>query len=248
MLYLIDVDYKLGTFNIRHRIEIPYHADLIEVVNNRVYIVNLNNYLTICKILGDKLKFIRNIILDSGFQYHGVCKNPNNQNELFLTSTRKYNLLTIINVNTNSYRHFTIPRLENSFLKDAVFVDKNRVLILGSDNGPKANTITYKSYLNLYTYSSGNFTFIDGLTYDNCHMDAVEYKNGMYYVTAQLNDEGLILRGNIEHNFLIPVNSISTVDFPHGLAISPSGYLGYTAYSTCSMYVVDCNNTDLTLP
>lgn len=252
LLYLIDIDYTLSTSKIIHSIETPYNVDLMTNIGNTIYLANLNNYLTVCEVRNGRLTFIRNITLASEFLYHGLCINPNNQNELFLTSTRKHNLLTILNLRGNTYKHYTIPRLENSFLKDVVFVDDKRVLIVATDNGPKpaldVSSITYKSYVNLYTYSSDKFTFIDGITYDNCHVDAVEFRNGIYYVTAQMNDNGVILRGHIEDNFLIPLSDISTADFPHGLAVSPSGYLGYTSYSTSSLYVLDCNNVGLALP
>lgn len=237
ILYLVDIEN--GSSKILHSIQISYNPDLMDIVNNTIYIVNLNNYLTVCEVSHNKLIFVRNIMLKDEFQYHGICVNPWMHNQLFLTSTRKHTVLTILNVDTVSHKDYSIPQLENRFLKDVVFVDRNRVIILGSDNGPKTDIIAYNSYIHLYEYNSDKFTFLDGLTYKNCHIDSVVFRDGNYYVTAQLNDKGYILNGSIEDKYLIPAKHIETVDFPHGLAISPSKrLLGFTAYSTSSLYIV----------
>jgi len=240
MLYLININYENKSFNILHRIQVPYNPDLMDIVNNTIYIVNLNSYITVCEIINNTLRFVKTMMLDNEFQYHGICPNPFIKNQLSLTSTRKHNVLTILNIDTKSRNNYIIPRLENKFLKDAVFVDRNHLIILGSDNGPKTGTLSYNSYIHLYEYNSGIFTFIDGLTYQNCHVDSVVFHNGKYYVTAQLNEKGYILNGSIEDKYLIPAKDIETVDFPHGLAISPSKhFLGFTSYSTSSLYILD---------
>jgi len=250
ILYLIDIDYKLGTSKIIHNIDTPYNVDLMTNIGNIIYLANLNHNLTVCEVIDEQLKINRNITLASDFKYHGLAINPNNQNELFLTATRNHRLLTILNISENTYKHYNIPRLEQCFLKDVAFIDDKRVLIVATDDGPRpiheVKTLTYKSYVNLYMYSADKFTFIDGITYTNCHLDALEFKNEIYYITAQMNDKGVILRGNIEDNFVVPLNDVPVADFPHGLAISPSGtYVGYTSYSTSSLYVEEAKKFDI---
>ena len=234
ILHLIEFNYDLNTHKIIHSLDIPHHPDLIEICGNTIYVVNLNEYLTICEVVNNKKLILKkNTLINYDYQYHGVCVNPNNIKELFLASTRKYNIMTLYHIESGVLNNFVIPKLENRFLKDLIFIDSERVLILGSDNGPKPDTIVYTSYLNLYKYSNGKFTFLDGLTYKDCHMDAVVYVNGRYFVTVQLKESGCMLTGTIESDFIIPMENIPTDDFPHGLAITPSKkYIGHTCYST----------------
>jgi len=237
-LILVQIDFHNQTSKIVHTLDIPHHPDLIEIVNNTIYVVNLNHYLTVCRIVDMKLILTNNIYMKEGYMYHGVCVNPNQKDELFLASTRAFKFMTRYDVKTRVMKDFIIPRLEDAFLKDLIFIDNKYVLIIGSDNGPKSDSITYKSYLNLYTYENETFTFLDGLTYINCHMDAVVFCKGKYYVTAQLNDNGYILNGSIENNYLIPGPDQATYDFPHGLAISKSKkYIAHSCYSTGSVYI-----------
>jgi hypothetical protein len=176
--------------------------------------------------------------MKTGYMYHGVCANPQNVNELFLASTRAFKFMTRYDLKTHVMKDFIIPRLENCYLKDLVFLQNNRVLIIGTDNGLNSDSITYKSYLNLYTYENETFSYLDGLTYTNCHMDAVVFVNNTYYVTAQYNNNGYILCGTIEGNYLIPDKDKPTFDFPHGLAVSKSKkYIAHTCYSTSSVYI-----------
>lgn len=237
-LLLVELNHESRSSKILHSLDIPYHPDLIELVNDTIYIVNLNEYLTVCRLVDKKLLLTRNIYMKPGYMYHGICANPQNVNEIFLASTRTFKFITRYDLKMRDMKDFTIPRLENSFLKDLVFLKNNRVIIIASDNALKSDSITYNSYINLYTYENETFTYLDGLTYTNCHVDAVVFVNNTYYVTAQYNNDGCILCGKIEDRFLIPDKDKPTFDFPHGLAISKSKkYIAHTCYSTSSVYI-----------
>lgn len=234
VLHLVEFEYDSKKYKIIYSLDTPHHPDLIEICGNTIYIVNLNEYLTICEVIDNKKLVLKNnILIKYGYQYHGVCVNPNNSKELFLASTRRYKFLTLYKVKEGVLNDYAIPKLENSYLKDMTFIDSEKVLIIGSDGGPNKDTIVYISYLNLYKYVNGKFTFLDGITYKDCHMDAVVYVNGRYFVTAQLKESGCILTGTIESGFIIPMENRATDDFPHGLALTPSKkYIGHTSYST----------------
>jgi hypothetical protein len=63
-------------------------------------------------------------------------------------------------------------------------------------------------------------------------MDSIDIENGNYFVTAQMNDKGVILRGSIEDKYIFPREPYTVDDFPHGITISKSGkYIGHTSYS-----------------
>jgi len=237
-LILVEINYDSDSFKILHSLDIPHHPDLIELVNNTIYIVNLNHYLTVCSLVDNKLLLQNNIPIKNGYMYHGICANPQNVNELFLASTRTFKFITRYDLKTRVMKDYTIPRLENCFLKDLVFLQNNRVIVIASDNALKSEIITYNSYVNLYIYENDTFTYLDGLTYKDCHVDAVVFANNTYYVTAQYNNNGYILNGFIENNYLIPDKDKLTFDFPHGLAISKSKrFIAHSCYSTNSVYI-----------
>jgi len=240
ILYLVEFDYDAKTSKVISQLLLPHKADLIERKGNTIYIVNLNDYLTVCSVVDNKKLVLKsNVAIKFGYQYHGLCINPNNTNELFLASTRKYKRLTLYNTEIGVIvRDYVIPKMEDHFLKDVIFVDNGLALIIGSDNGPKEARLSYKSYIHLYTFINGAFTYLDGRSYSNCHMDSIVFASGRYYVTAQLNDAGCILTGSIEDNFIIPGAPLPVDDFPHGLAVSKSQkYIAHTSYSASSVIV-----------
>jgi hypothetical protein len=241
MLYLVEINFDSGSYKIIDNLEIPEQPDLMDNIGPTIYIVNLNNYLTICEIVSESKIILRNnIILNSNYTYHGLCSNPY-KNELLLTCTKPVGCLTLFNIDTKITKDYKIPRLEQSHLKDIIMINKNTALITASDGYPKPPTSinTYKSYINLYTFDLINgFVYLDGITYNNCHIDSIIYTGGKYYVTAQLNDEGVIFIGYIENNFIINLSNIKVPDFPHGLAISPSNEnIAFTCYSSSSLYI-----------
>lgn len=247
ILYLLKIDKALNTFNILQELKLQFNPDLMEVSNKTIYIVNLNQIVTMCELISDSfISIIRTIELPHNNQYHGICINPNNIDQLFLAGTRGNKVITIYETLTNRHKDYIIPRLENSNLKDIVFVDSNHVLIIASDGAPKSSNHTvssYTSYINLYEYNSKKFTFLDGMTYENCHVDSIVFTKGIYFVTAQLNDIGYIMNGQIEDKYIIPSTPIKVDDFPHGLAISKcENYLAYTCYSTSSLYIDKVKN------
>lgn len=245
ILYLVEINYDLETSKILHQVNLPHHPDLIERRGNLIYVVNLNDYLTVCELNKSNtgLVVLNNIPIKFGAQYHGLCVNPNNTNELFLASTRKYKLLTVYDVDNGVVNNLVIPKLEHSYLKDITFISGNLALIIGSDSGPCVDKLVYKSYLNLYRYENGKFTYLDGLTYTDCHMDSVVFAKGHYFVTAQINEVGALLTGTIEDGFIIPMKNIDVADFPHGLAISKSQkFLGHTSYSAGTVTIEFLDN------
>jgi hypothetical protein len=238
LLYLVEFNYRLQQSKILDTLQLIHHPDLIEKQDNTIYIVNLNAYLTVCEIKNNRLVLKKDILIKPGYQYHGLCIHPIYTNELFLASTREFKLLTQFNLEKGFIKDHVIPKLEAVFLKDILFISPNRALILGSDGGPSTQKITYSSYINLYEFRDNAFIFLDGLTYNNCHIDSIAYANNRYFVTAQLESDGVIITGLIEDDKLHPTNHKPTADFPHGISISDSKiYLGYTCYSTKSVNI-----------
>jgi hypothetical protein len=236
VLHLVNFDYVSGISKIVHSVNIPHNPDLIERIGNFIYVANLNDYLTVCEVIDNNSKIVlrNNIPIKFGCQYHGVGINPNNNKELFLDSTHKYKIITHYNIDLGVVNHLVIPKLENCYMKDIVFISADKALIVGCDSGPSPTELPYmyRSHLNLYHYENGNFTYLDGVTYKDCHMDSVVFAKGRYFVTAQIYNNGALLTGQIEENFIVPMKDISVDDFTHGLAISKSQkYIAYTSYS-----------------
>jgi len=240
MLYLVEFNIDKKTSKILSKLKMPYNPELIDAANNFIYIVNLNQLVTVYTVHNkSKLALHRYYDLGSNYTYHGICVNPYNKDQLFLTGTKNKKVLSIFSTNTSTHIDIAPPGLENSNIKDVAFIDSNNIIIIASDGVPKnanAGINTYKSYINLYNYSNNKLALLDSLTYDNCHVDSVIFTKGKYYVTSQLEDKGYLLNGNIEMNYLIPSTHISTDDFPHGLA-AHINQLAYTCYSTSSLYI-----------
>lgn len=239
ILYLLIINLETNSSKIIHQVELQFKPDLFYIYNNTIYIANLNEIISVYKVVDNKtLNFIRNYNFGSNYQYHGIYVKDE---LLFLTGTRSQKVLTVYNLTRMTHNDYTIPRLENQNLKDIVFIDKDRILIIASDGVPiGSNKIgnPYKSYIYLYIFNGRNFNFLDGISYENCHVDSVVFTGGKYFVTSQLNDTGHILNGYIENNFLIPQSHICVADFPHGLAVSKcQKYIAYTCYSTSSVYI-----------
>lgn len=240
MLYLVKINAELNSCTIIHKLGLPHHPDLLDVLENTIYIVNLDNNITVCEVVDNSKMVLKGVeILNSGRQYHGVCINPFNKNELYLTGTREYKFLSVFDISNRKLSgNYVVPKLENSYLKDIAFIDKNRALIIASESGPSNEINIYKSYINLYSFNMGKFIFLDGLTYENSHVDSIVFTGKRYYVTAQVADKGYLLNGYIEGDFIVPLANIEVADFPHGLALSKSKkQLAFTCYSTSSVYI-----------
>lgn len=92
----------------------------------------------------------------------------------------------------------------------------------------------------MYSFTDGKLVFLDGLTYENAHVDSIVFTGKRYYVTAQVTDKGYLLNGYIEGNFIFPLANIEVDDFPHGLALSKSKkQFAFTCYSTSSVYIMN---------
>jgi hypothetical protein len=248
MLYLVKINNEMRSCTIIHKLSVPHHPDLMDSVGNLIYIVNLDNNVTICEVVSNSKIVLKGVeILNFSWQYHGLCINPFNKNELYLTGTRAHKFLSIFDISNRKISgKYTIPKLENCYLKDITFIDKNRVLIIGSESGPSDEINAYKSYINLYRFDEGKFVFLDGLTYENSHMDSIVYTGEKYYVTAQVNDIGYLLNGFIEDDFIVPLKNITVADFPHGLALYKNNKnninkIAFTCYSTSSVYISDAD-------
>jgi hypothetical protein len=249
ILYLLIINFETNSSKIIHQVDLQFKPDLFDVSNNTIYIANLNEIISVYKIVDNKtLNFIRNYSFGSNYQYHGIYVKGE---LLFLAGTFSQKIITVYNLTRIGHTDYTIPRLENKNLKDIVFIDKDRILIIASDGvpiGSNKKENPYKSYIYLYIFNGHNFNFLDGITYENCHVDSVIFTEGKYFVTSQLNDTGYILNGYIENNFLIPQSHINVPDFPHGLAVSKcKKYIAYTCYSTSSLYIGKNTEFDVSL-
>ena len=242
MLHLVKINSELKSCIIIHKLGLPHHPDLMDVLGNIIYIVNLDNNVTICEVVNNSKMVLKGVeILNFGRQYHGVCINPFNKNELYLTGTRAYKFLSVFDISNRKLSgNYALPKLENCYLKDITFIDKNRVLIIASESGPSDDITIYKSHIYLYYFNDGKFLYLDGLTYENGHMDSIVFSGEKYYVTAQVADKGYLLNGYIEGDFIVPLTNIEVADFPHGLALSKSKkQLAFTCYSTSSVYIMN---------
>ena len=103
---------------------------------------------------------------------------------------------------------------------------------------------TDNGFIGLY---DSNFNQLDKYPFNDVHFDGLVANvltNDFYYTVEETNG-GFIYKGSIDNEKNIinkKIEKIKTPNFPHGIDISPEyNLLGYTAYSTSSVYLMRLN-------
>ena len=116
--------------------------------------------------------------------------------------------------------------------------DRQRYLAVAVSANPKRTAYSGVK-TSIWTCPEGGSKWICLAVYDNVHSDALGVWREHIWLPDQLSDRLLALNadtGAVEHIF-----SGDALDFPHGVAVSPTGVVTVTNYGSSSVVLADAD-------
>jgi hypothetical protein len=243
-LFLVDIQNE--KYKIVHSCNIMYKGkldfpDLMDVYENKVYVVNLNSLLHIFEIKYDMIRYVKTVTLDTNFEYHGLHVY---ESKVFAVTTTSMNkspfIITEYNLITEKKRNISIQGNTNR-MKDIVFLAKNMAVILTNFNNREKGLgklkEIYDSEIVLCSFDGNQFTVVDTKPFEGCHIDSLAVKGNAVYCTCVFDMEGsFVLKGVIEENRFVSISKIPSPPFTHGIDIFEE-QIALASYGTHSTFV-----------
>lgn len=240
-LYLIEFNLKLNSIKIIDTIDLiynrtPKHVDLFTIENNTIYIVSLDNTITIVKIINKKLILDTCIILNPECRFHGVTvKND----LLYLSGAFTDRKMTIYSKSRNKIlKRESLENMNNYFIKQCKFL-QNDYFVVTSNTGGVDKVIenkVYDGYLGVYRVS--DWKCIDIINLGQCQLDDICVWNNTIYITYQDDAIGKIMTFTFENEKLKKQEKeYITNGFPHGIDVK-YGIIAVTCYKASSICIL----------